>query len=76
MPINWPDKSDEELRAEAQQGLAGQGAVVEAMRRLRISIDTLRVSNERYANWMMFWTIVLAALTALLVLQGIVTWLC
>ena len=46
MTINWPDISDEELRGQAQAGLTGQGAVVEAMRRLRVSIDASSASSE------------------------------
>jgi hypothetical protein len=67
MTMNWPKQSDDELIAEAQTGSRGQGAVVEAMRRLRSSIDALRQSFDYYATWMMALTIVLAILTALLV---------
>jgi hypothetical protein len=37
------------------------------MRRLRVSLDALRKSSDRYAKWMMFLTVVLTVLTALLV---------
>jgi hypothetical protein len=68
MTTNWPQQSDDELIAKAQSGQEGyQGAAVEAMRRLRNSIDALRESSDRYAKWTMFLTIVLAVLTALLV---------
>jgi hypothetical protein len=68
MTTNWPEQSDDELIAKAQSGQEGyQGVAVEAMRRLRNSIDALRESSDTYAKWMMFLTIVLAVLTALLV---------
>jgi hypothetical protein len=67
MTMNWPKQSDEELVAEAQTGLRGQGAVVEAMRRLRNSIEALRQSTNWYSGVMVFLTVVLTVLTALLV---------
>jgi hypothetical protein len=70
MTMNWPKQSDDELIAEAQTGLRGQGAVVEAMRRLRISIDALRKSTDRYSWLLIGLTVVLAALTAVLVYKA------
>ena len=68
MTTNWPEQSDDELVAKALGGQESyQGAAVEAMRRLRVSIDVLRETSDRYAKWTMFLTIVLAVLTALLV---------
>ena len=40
------------------------GASVEAMRRLRESIDKLRTSSARYAIWMLWLTVALTILTA------------
>lgn len=39
--MNWRRKTDEQLADEAQTGLRGQGALVEAMRRLRVSTSQL-----------------------------------
>lgn len=50
------DWTDDELAAEAQTGTRGQGAVVEAMRRLR-------ESNDTYSQRMFWLTIVLTLLT-------------
>src|SRR5215470_11559149 len=40
MANEWVDLSDEKLARVAQDGLQGQGAPVEAMRRLRVAIET------------------------------------
>ena len=57
------ERTDDELAA-AEWGLRGQGALVEAMRRLRNTLDALRRSNDRYSRLMLFLTIVLTILTA------------
>ena|SRR5262249_33264328 len=41
----WKDWTDDELADAAQQGLHGQGAPVEAMRRLRTTIETFSDSS-------------------------------
>jgi hypothetical protein len=58
------ERTDDELFAAAEAGLKGHGAVVEAMRRLRNTLDALRRSNDRYSKLMSFLTIVLTILTA------------
>ena len=67
MRINWSEQTDEELIAEAPTGRRGQGAVVEANRRLRNSIDALRRSNDWYSGAIVFLTFVLTVLTGLMV---------
>jgi hypothetical protein len=54
--------SEDDLYKAAVRG--NPGASVEAMRRLRESIDKLRTSSDRYATWMLGLTVVLAILTA------------
>jgi hypothetical protein len=68
MPINWPELSDEELRIQARSGQETyQAAAIEAIWRLRKSIDALRQSTDKY-SWLLVWlTGVLAVLTAVLV---------
>jgi hypothetical protein len=70
-------KSDDQLMTEAGAGQEGyQRVSVEVARRLRISLDALRRSNDWYSKWMMgltiavaILTLVLTVLTALLVYQ-------
>lgn len=59
----WQQLSDEKLARIAQDGLQGQGAPVEAMRRLRVAIDTASVKSDTYSRRMLYLTIVLAILT-------------
>jgi hypothetical protein len=67
MSMNWPDQTDQQLADEAQTGLRGQGAIVESNRRLRNSINAMRRSTDRYSGVMVFLTVILTILTALLV---------
>ncbi len=63
----WSDEdkwTDEKLAIEAQEGLRGQGAVVEMMRRLRDAI----VKQQRSTNWL---TWVIIGLTIVLVIVGV-----
>jgi hypothetical protein len=59
----WESRTDDELADNAQSGLQGQGAVVEAMRRLR-------GSNEKLTHWLIGLTVVLIVLTVVLVVEG------
>ena len=56
---SWWDLTDEELAAEAEASMRGQGALVESMRRLRASI-------EIQSWWLVFFTVVLAVLTGVI----------
>lgn len=59
----WKDWTDDELADAAQQGMSGQGAQVEAMRRLRTTIEAFSDSSDRYSRRMLWLTIVLLLLT-------------
>lgn len=52
----WEDWTDEELANEAQLGLRGQGANVEAIRRLREA-----VRREQHATTILTWVLVVFA---------------
>ena len=56
---SWWDWTDEELAAEAEASMRGQGALVESMRRLR-------ASTEIHSWWLVFFTVVLLVLTIVL----------
>jgi hypothetical protein len=45
----WTDKTDDELAEDAQTGLRGQGAIVEALRRHRSTLEKLDRSSSRLA---------------------------
>jgi hypothetical protein len=55
--------TDDRLTAEAESGLRGQGALVEAMRRLRESVDRFSTSSDTYARRMLWLTIAIGILT-------------
>ena len=76
MSDEWRALSDEKLARIAQDGLQGQGAPVEAMRRLRVALETASRKSDTYSRRMWWLTIVLAALTlvqAIAVLPTIVS---
>jgi len=50
----WKDWSDDDLADEAQRGLQGQGAIVEAMRRHRSALLEEANSNTRLARVALF----------------------
>lgn len=58
----WSEWTDEELADEAQTGQRGQGAVVEASRRLRAAIQRLDRLTTTLAKWLLAFTLVLVAL--------------
>ena len=64
MPIDWQNLTDDELAERANQGLSGQGAIAESMRRLREALHR----EERAIKWL---TIVLVVLTVILVVLTI-----
>jgi len=63
MTDEWPQLSDEKLARIAQDGLQGQGAPVEAMRRLRVAIETWSVKSDIYSRRVLWLTIILTILT-------------
>jgi hypothetical protein len=64
------DATFPELAAEADNGRRGQGAVVEVIGRLKLAIENLDDSTTRLSRWLVFYTIVLVILTAVLVTFG------
>ena len=68
--MDWEKLNDKELADAAQLGLQGQGAVVEAMARLRREL----VKQQRATNWftvaLVVLTVVLVALTIVLVIRS------
>jgi hypothetical protein len=78
MTNQWTELPDDKLAAMAQEGLQGQGAHVEAMRRLRVSIERAGERSDRYSRLMLWLTIILAILTfvqVIAVLPTIKAWL-
>ena len=59
----WKQWSEDEVASEAQRGGWGQGATIEAMHRLRDSLNRLRVSNDRSSRLILGLTIVLIIFT-------------
>jgi hypothetical protein len=58
-----PGLTDDQLADIAQQGLQGQGAPVEAMRRLRVALEQLSGKSDTYSRRMWWLTIILTVLT-------------
>jgi hypothetical protein len=61
--------TDDRLIAEAESGLRGQGAVVEAMRRLRVTIEQASVKSDIYARRIVMLNVILAVLTLVLAID-------
>ncbi len=73
MTDEWRGLSDEKLARIAQDGLQGQGAPVEAMRRLRLAIEAAGGKSDTYSRRMLCLTIVLAILTLVQVIAVVPT---
>ena len=65
MAERWNRLTEGELTEKADTGLQGQGAIVEAMRRLRVSSNRIAASANRLALTILVCTLVLIALTVL-----------
>jgi hypothetical protein len=65
-------QSDDELARNADSGMAGNGAIVEAMRRLRVSTEKSSLRMERLTKRLVWLTIVLTLLTVVLMALGVV----
>jgi hypothetical protein len=63
MSDEWRALSDDKLARIAQDDLQGQGAPVEAMRRLRVALERASRKSDTYSRRMLWLTIVLAVLT-------------
>jgi hypothetical protein len=74
MTDEWTTLTDEQLAEVAHRDLQGQGAPVEAMRRLRIAIENLSVSSDNYARrmrrWTRRWTVAIVFLTLIQVIAA------
>ena len=71
MSNEWAELSDQELAKIAQDGLQGQGAPVEAMRRLRVAMERASESSDRYSRRMLWLTVIVTVLTAVQVVSAI-----
>jgi hypothetical protein len=71
LPNEWTDLTDEKLAHIAQEGMQGQGAPVEAMRRLRVTIEKSSAQSDTYSRRIYFLTIVLTVLTVVQVIAAI-----
>ena len=71
MSNEWAELSDQELAKIAQDGLQGQGAPVEAMRRLRVAMERASESSDRYSRRMLWLTVIVTVLTAVQVVGAI-----
>jgi hypothetical protein len=69
----WAKLSDQQLAKIAQEGMQGQGAPVEAMRRLRRALERASQSSDKYSQ-RMFWLTVLTAVQAISALEVIKNW--
>ena len=63
MANEWMKQSDDDLARIAQDGLQGQGAPVEAMRRLRVAIEKSNVESGIYSRRMFWLSVILGFLT-------------
>lgn len=63
MTNEWAKLPDDELARIAKDDLQGQGAPVEAMRRLRLAIEKSSVNSDTYSRRMLWLTIILTLLT-------------
>lgn len=65
-------KTDQQLINDADQGLRGQGAVVEMMQRLKDSIENLNVTSTKLSKHMLILTWIIAGLTAVSVFVAMI----
>ena len=63
MATDWSRFTDVGLADEAQQGLRGQGATVEMMRRLREATTKQQEAMNTLTKWIVGLTVTLVALT-------------
>jgi hypothetical protein len=68
----WERQSWEQLATEADTGLKGQGAVVEAMRRLTDRLNAFSKSSDAYANRMFWLTIVILGFTIVQIVVAVI----
>jgi hypothetical protein len=63
MTSEWTELTDEKLADVAQQGMQGEGASVEAMRRLRVAVEKSSARSDTFSQRMLWLTVILAVLT-------------
>jgi hypothetical protein len=71
MTNEWSELTDEKLARIAQEGLQGQGAPVEAMRRLRVAIEQSSAKSDVYSRRMFWLTVILTLLTVVQVIAAV-----
>ena len=71
----WNDFGWKQLADEAQAGMRGQGAIVEAMHRLTGSLGAFSKSSDRYSSRMFWLNIILLVLTVVQAAAVIKTWI-
>jgi hypothetical protein len=69
-PETYPEATRRELVEAANRGLGGQGAVVEGMFRLMDSIAAQEKTTTRLNKLLLWFTIAITAMTAVLVVLG------
>lgn len=72
--MDWASLTDEQLAADADRGLSGQGSVVEAMRRLRESTAKQQSAMKTLTKWVTWLTFVLVVFSAIQVALIITEW--
>jgi hypothetical protein len=70
----WKRHTWDQLASEAQAGLSGQGAVVEAMHRLTDAVDAFSKSSDTYSHRMFWLNIILLILTVVQAAAVIKAW--
>ena len=72
------DWTDDDLVNAAQQGMTGQGSVVEMMRRLKdvtIKLENTTTKQQRTMIWLTIFIAVLTLFTAFATVPQIISWL-
>ena len=64
-----------QLADEAQAGMRGQGAIVEAMHRLTVRLDAFSKSSDRYSSRMFWLSMILLVLTMVQAAAVIKAWM-
>ncbi len=67
MPDEWRQMTDDQLAQRADDGLRGQGPVIESMRRLRETLHEEEVAIKHLTKWLVGLTWVLVVLTVIII---------
>ena len=71
----WNDFGWKQLADEAQAGMRGQGAIVEAMHRLTVRLDAFSKSSDRYSSRMFWLSMIFLVLTMVQAAAVIKSWM-